>query len=140
VNILTDPIIVIPCSGIGKAFGTIARDATYYVVEDLKKEETETICLSLLVIGDEDARCLVKSHRCIAVDGCPNECSKKNLVLSEAKLTANFRVVDILKDHRDLKPSAVTFIDEDGRKLARILAEKIATRIEELNQEGSVSG
>ncbi|MDQ1279073.1 MAG: hypothetical protein QG670_333 [Thermoproteota archaeon] len=136
---MTDPIIVIPCSGIGKAFGTIARDATYSVVEDLKKGTTETICLSLLVMGDEEAGRLVKSHRCIAVDGCPNECSKKNLVLSGAKLAANFRVVDILRDHRDLKPSAVTFIDEAGRKLAKILADKISTRIDELDQEGRVS-
>lgn len=29
-------ILIIPCSGIGKAFGTISRDATFRVVEDLR--------------------------------------------------------------------------------------------------------
>ena len=136
---MSDPVLIIPCSGIGKSFGSISREATYCVVEDLKKEETDTLCLSLLVMGDEDAIRSVKSHRCIAVDGCPNECSKKNLELLNAKLAANYRVVDILRQYRNLKPSTVTFLDEDGRKLARILAEKIVSKIDELNNRGSVS-
>jgi uncharacterized metal-binding protein len=136
---LSDPVLIIPCSGIGKSFGSISREATYCVVEDLKKEETDTLCLSLLVMGDEDAIRSVKSHRCIAVDGCPNECSKKNLELLNAKLAANYRVVDILRQYRNLKPSTITFLDEDGRKLARILAEKIVSKIDELNNRGSVS-
>ena len=136
---MSDPVLIIPCSGIGKSFGTISREATYCVVEDLKKDETDTLCLSLLVMGDKDAIRSVKSHRCIAVDGCPNECSKKNLELLDAKLAANYRVVDILRENRNLKPSAVTFLDEDGRKLARILAEKISLKVDELNHKGVVS-
>ena len=136
---MSNPILIIPCSGIGKSFGTISRDATYCVVEELRRGETDTLCLSLLVMGDEDARYSVKSHRCIAVDGCPNECAKKNLELSDAKLVANFRVVDILRDNRSLKPNDVTFLDEDGRKLSRILAEKIATKVDESNNEGVIS-
>ena len=136
---MSDTVLIIPCSGIGKSFGTISRDATYCVVEDLKKDETDTVCLSLLVMSDEDARRSVKSHRCIAVDGCPNECAKKSLELSDAKIVANFRVIDILRENRKLKPKEVTFLDEDGRKLARILAEKIALKVDELNHKGVVS-
>jgi len=136
---LSDPFLIIPCSGIGKPFGTISREATYCVVEDLKKGETDTICLSLLVMGDEDAKLRVRSHRCIAIDGCPNECAKRSLELSEAKLVANFRAVDILRKNRNLKPKNVTFLDEDGRKLARILAKKIALKADELNHKGVVS-
>ena len=136
---MSDPFLIIPCSGIGKSFGTISRDATYCVVEELRRNETDTLCLSLLVMGDEDARRSVKSHRCIAVDGCPNDCAKKNLVLSDAKLVVNFRVVDILRDNRSLKPNDVTFLDEDGRKLSRILAEKIATTVNELNNKGVIT-
>ena len=136
---MSDTILIIPCSGIGKSFGTISRDATYCVVEEMKKGETDTLCLSLLVMGDENARSSVKSHPCIAVDGCTNECAKKNLELSDAKLVANLRVVDILRDNRSLKPNGVTFLDEDGRKLSQILAEKIASKIDELNQKSVVS-
>ena len=130
--------MVIPCSGIGKPFGTISREAAYLVVEELKKGGADTICLSLLVSGDKDAKFLVKSHRCIAIDGCPNECAKKNLELSEAKLIASFRVVDILRENRYLKPREVTFLDKDGRKLAQILAEKVAMKVDESNRTGAV--
>ena len=136
---MADPFLIISCSGIGKSFGSISREATYCVVEDLKKGETDTICLSLLVMGDEDAKRSVKSHKCIAIDGCPNECAKKSLDLSNARLVANFRVIDILRENRNLRPKEVTFLDEDGRKLAQILAEKIALKINELNHKGVVS-
>ena len=136
---MSDPVLIIPCSGIGKSFGSISREATYCVVEDLKKKETDTLCLSLLVMGDEDAVRSVKSHRCIALDGCPNECSKKNLDLLDAKLAASYRVVDILRENRKLKPVNVTFLDEDGQKLAKILADKIASKVDELNNKGAVS-
>lgn len=124
---------------VGKPFGTISREATYRVVEDLKKGETDTICLSLLVKGDEDAKRQVKSLRCIAVDGCPNECAKKNLELSGAKLVASFRVVDFIRENRNLRPREVTFLDEDGKKLAEIVAESVASKVDELNCKGVVS-
>ena len=136
---MTDPILIIPCSGIGKAFGTISREATYWVVEDLKKGKTDTLCLSLLVMGDEDARRLVRSHRCISVDGCPAGCAKKNLELSDARLSADFRVIDLLREHGDLKTQGVTFLDDNGRELAKLLAEKIALKVDELNQKGVTS-
>jgi uncharacterized metal-binding protein len=131
---LTEPIFIIPCSGIGKAFGTITREATYQVVEDLRKGETDTLCLSLLVIGDENSSHLVQSHQCIAIDGCPLECAKKNLQLAGAQLTTNFRVVDLLKEHRNLKPKSITFLDQEGRELAKLLADQIAVTVDELNQ------
>ncbi len=134
---MTNSIIIVPCSGIGKSYGSISREATYCVVEDLKKSETDTICLSLLVMGNEDAKNTVKSHRCIAVDGCPNECAKKSLVAAEANLAASFRVIDVLRENRTLRPKSVTFLDEDGVKIARILAEKIGSKVDELNLKGA---
>lgn len=108
-------------------------------MEDLKKGETDTICLSLLVKGDEDARRQIKSRRCIAIDGCPNECAKKNLELSDARLVANFRVVDVVRENRNLRPKEVTFLDKDGQKLAEMVAAKVASKIDELNRKGVFS-
>ena len=136
---MKNPIFIIPCSGIGKAYGTISREATYCVVEDLRKKDTDTLCLSLLVIGDKEIRQLVKSHLCIAVDGCPLECAKKNLEFSGAKLAANFRVIDLIKEHRNLKPKSITFLDEEGIELAKILANKIALKVDELNRGETAS-
>jgi uncharacterized metal-binding protein len=130
-----EPILIIPCSGIGKPFGTIGRDATFRVVDELRKGKAETNCLSLLVMGDEEATKQIRESRCIAVDGCPLACAKKNIEIAGGEITAYFRVMDLLRENRDLRPRQVTFLDEDGKKLSEMLAEKIASKVDELGGE-----
>jgi len=127
-----EKVVVIPCSGIGKALGSISREATYEVVDNIRKGVTETTCLALLVIGDEESLRLVRDNKCIAVDGCPLQCAEKNLKLAGGNLAATFRVVDVLKENRKLKPKSVTFLDRDGEKLATILAGQIAEKVDDI--------
>ena len=125
-------VIVIPCSGIGKALGSVSREATYEVVESLRKGVTETTCLALITSGDEETLQLVKTNKCITVDGCPLQCAEKNLKLAGGELAASFRVVDTLKENRKLKPKSVTFLDRDGQELASLLAKQVAEKVDEL--------
>jgi uncharacterized metal-binding protein len=125
-------VIIIPCSGIGKAFGSISRDATYEVTENLRKESTQTLCLALLVSGDEDSMRLVHENRCITVDGCPLQCAEKNVKLAGGNLAGSLRVVDAYKENRHLKPRSVTFLDRDGQQMALKLAERIAEKVDDL--------
>ena len=127
-----NPILIIPCSGIGKPFGTIGRDATFRVVDELRKGRAETNCLSLLVMGDEEATRQIRESTCIAVDGCPLACARKNIEIAGGEIAAYFRVMDLLRENRGLKPRQVTFLDEDGLKLSELLAEKIASKVDEL--------
>ncbi len=90
-------VIVIPCSGIGKAFGSVSREATFEVVENLQKEKSETVCLALIVSGDKDARKLVRENKCITIDGCPMQCAEKNVRLAGGNIAGRFRVVDTFK-------------------------------------------
>ena len=129
-----EKVFVIPCSGIGKALGTVGRTATYEVVEKLRPTEAATICLPLLTIGDETVLKLTRNNPCISVDGCPLQCARKNIEASEGKLAASFMVTDVLRENRDLKPEAVTELGPKGSKLASILAAKIATQIDEINK------
>ncbi len=129
---MSDRILVIPCSGIGKPFGSISRDATFRVCDELRPDKADTMCLSLLVMGDEEARQKISSSRCITVDGCPLACASNNVKRSGGMIVAGFRVMDLLRENRGLKPQKVTFLDEDGEKLSKILAERIATKIDEL--------
>ena len=129
-----EKVFVIPCSGIGKALGTVGRTATYEVVEKLRQTEAATICLPLLTIGDETVLKLTRNNPCISVDGCPLQCARKNIEASEGKLAASFMVTDVLRENRDLKPEAVTELGPKGSKLASILAEKIAIQIDEINK------
>jgi uncharacterized metal-binding protein len=125
-------VIVIPCSGIGKALGSVGREATYEVVESLRKGVTETTCLALVTSGDEETLQLVKTNKCITVDGCPLQCAEKNVKLAGGELAASFRVVDTLKENRKLKPKSVTFLDRDGQELASLLAKQVAEKVDEL--------
>lgn len=125
-------VVLVPCSGIGKALGSVSREATYEVVENLRKGVTDTTCLALIVSGDEETLKLVKNNRCIAVDGCPLQCAAKNVELAGGDLAASFRVVDTLRENRKLKPKSVTFLDHDGQELANLLAEQVAQKVDEL--------
>ncbi len=64
---------VVPCSGIGKSLGAAAREAAYALTEDLRPEKTKVVALSLLVMGDEEARREVEGGEAIAIDGCKLE-------------------------------------------------------------------
>jgi len=126
-------VFVIPCSGIGKALGTVGRVAMYEVIEKLRSNEATTTCLPLLTIGDETVLKLVRNNPCISIDGCPAQCARKNIEASKGKLTASFMVTDTLRENRSLKPEAVTELGPKGSKLASILAKKIAEKIDEIN-------
>ncbi|MCE5314460.1 MAG: putative zinc-binding protein [Armatimonadota bacterium] len=105
-------IIVMPCSGIGKVHGLIAREATYAVADEM--ENVETMCLALLVSGDEEALAKLRKTDCIAIDGCPKLCAAKNVEMAGGKVVRSIRVVDSFKNHRGAEPGTATTLANDG--------------------------
>lgn len=128
--------LVIPCSGIGKASGTVSRTAMYKVVEEMLPDDAATVCLPLLTIDDEAVLDLVRNNPCISVDGCPSQCARKNIEASNGKLVASFRVTDVLRKNKNLKPESVTKLGPKGLKLSNILASEISEKIDEINNGG----
>lgn len=125
-------VVIVPCSGIGKSLGTVGRVATYKVVERMKPEKTRTVCLALLTMGDNDALKLVRENPCIAVDGCPAQCSKKNIEASMGRLAHNMVVTDVLRKNRSLKPDGVIELNDQGDKLAEIIARALSEKVDEI--------
>jgi uncharacterized metal-binding protein len=125
-------VVVVPCSGIGKSLGTVGRAATYKVIERMKPEKTRTVCLALLTMGDADALRLVRENPCIAVDGCPALCSKKNIEASMGNLAHNIIVTDVLRKNRSLKPEGVIELNDQGDKLAEIIARALSEKVDEI--------
>lgn len=125
-------VLIIPCSGIGKAFGSVGREAAYVVMEELRPEVTGTVCLSLLTMGDEDAQREVREYPTITIDGCPTACAKVNVEQAGGTPAAIFRVFDVFKKHKELRVRQVSDIGDNGRKLAEFLAEEIAAKVDEL--------
>jgi uncharacterized metal-binding protein len=73
---------VIPCSGIGKVYGLMAREAALKTVLELIPEKSETVCLAYIVTGDPEAKDKIEGIECITVDGCPKMCAAKNVSLA----------------------------------------------------------
>ncbi len=48
--------LIVPCSGIGKTYGSVAREGAYIVTEDLRPQSTRLVPLALAVPGDEGTR------------------------------------------------------------------------------------
>lgn len=133
----TRQVVIIPCSGIGKSLGTVGRVATYKVIERMKPKETRTVCLALLTKGDADALRLVRQNPCIAVDGCPTQCSRKNIEAAKGNLTHNILVTDVLRANRSLKPEGVIELNPQGDKLAEALATALAQKVDEILQKAT---
>ena len=128
-------VLVIPCSGIGKAFGSVGREAAYLVVEDMRPDQSETVCLSLLTMGDEDTKSKVSQLPTITIDGCPKACARVNVEASGGTPAAEFRVVDTYRENRTLKVDSVLDLGESGQRLAQILADKVANKVDRILSE-----
>ena len=128
-------VVIIPCSGIGKSLGTVGRVAAFKVTDELRPEKTRTVCLPLLTVGDEETVQLVRRNPCITIDGCPAQCSKKNVEASHGKLMHQIIVTSVLRENRKLKPNGVIELNPEGNQLAKVIAEKISEKVDEIMGE-----
>jgi len=119
-------ICIVPCSGIGKTYGSVTREAAFTVVEELRPETTQIIALSQLVLGDEDAQAAVRSAQVITLDGCKLTCASVNVRQAGGAVAREYAVLDFYRQHRDLKPQGIAELSEDGVALARALAQEVA--------------
>lgn len=122
--------MVLPCSGIGKAFGEIGRQAVYELVEDLRPDDVATTCLGRLMVDDPEAKSLVQDKIVITIDGCTQDCARKTVESSGKKVGSALRVIEALKKNRDLKPDGILELGEPGFKLAHILAQRLNEEID----------
>jgi len=132
-------VYIIPCSGIGKVFGSIGREAAYIVVDELAKGKAEIECLPLIVKGKKEVIDRLKENFVIAIDGCPLKCSYNDINEATGNVDATFMTTDVVKENRDLKPEQkIIPIGENTKKLSEKLAEKIAKKVDQLLENGGV--
>lgn len=129
-------VYIIPCSGIGKVFGSIGRKAAYIVVNELAKDKTTLECLPLIVKGKKEVIEAIKENKVIALDGCSLKCSYNDLMETVGKVDAQFLTTDIVKENRDLKPEpSIIPVGENTKQLSIKLAEKVAAEVDKLLEE-----
>jgi uncharacterized metal-binding protein len=125
-------VVIVPCSGIGKTYGTVSREAAYYISEDLRPDATQLVALSMLVLGDESARSAISGNPAITIDGCRLACASKMVKESGGKVVQEIAVLDVYRRHKNFKPQGIAELNEGGRQLAHALAEEIAITIDAL--------
>lgn len=118
-------IAIVPCSGIGKPYGTVSRVAAYQVTENDRPELTRLVPLALLVMGDAEYGKIMAESPAITIDGCPQECATKMVQQSGSTIIRECSVLGTARNHRDLKPQGIAELNEDGEKLAKALAQEI---------------
>jgi uncharacterized metal-binding protein len=128
-------IVIVPCSGIGKTYGTVSREAAYVIVEDLRPDASQLVALSMLVLGDEGARAAVNGSRAITIDGCKLACASKMVRDSGGTVAKEYAVLDAYRRHRAFKPAGIAELNEGGLQLADALANEIAIEIDAMQQE-----
>lgn len=126
---------VVPCSGIGKVFGLMARETALKVTNELKTDKTETVCLAHVVTGDTEAKEKIEGYSCITIDGCPKLCAAKNVELAGGIVKAQYRTVDEMRNHRGVDAGTATALTEDGWKIVDELCEKICLNVDEILKE-----
>jgi uncharacterized metal-binding protein len=125
-------VVVLPCSGIGKVYGAIARETTYELMERVRPGVVVTTCLPLLVIEDPDAKQLVTDNPVITIDGCPKSCAQKSVEAQGVKPARTYQAIGFYKAHKELKPAGIAELDENGRKLAALAADELAQVVDQL--------
>jgi len=124
---------VVPCSGIGKVYGLMAREAVLKAVIELCPDKSETVCLAYIVTGDQAVREKIEGFNCITVDGCPKMCASKNVSLTGGIVIEEIKVLETVKEHKGKKFGSPTRLTDDGEAVISEIAVKIAKRINEVN-------
>ena len=128
--------VIVPCSGIGKPFGTVSREAAYELCDNMCPDDTRLVSLSKLVLGDEEARSIVSRNPVVTIDGCTQMCASKMVQQSGGTVVSEKTVFDAFRRHKELKPEGIAELNEQGMKLAKVIAQEIAETISGITRSG----
>jgi uncharacterized metal-binding protein len=133
-------VVVVPCSGIGKPLGSVAREAGYELCDELRPEATRLVALSKLVLGEEQACEHVRQSPAITIDGCKLKCAATLVKRSGGKVAREATVLDVYRRHKDLKADGIAELNAEGKQLARVMAEEIAATVDQIRRGGTDGG
>jgi uncharacterized metal-binding protein len=128
-------VLIIPCSGIGKTYGSVSREAAYEVVETLRPGNTQLVALSLLVMGDEASRAEAAACPVITIDGCKLSCATKMVFECGGSVVKDFAVLEVYRRYKQFKPQGIADLNEGGLQLAHALAEEVVAVVDQLSGE-----
>lgn len=122
--------LIVPCSGIGKTYGSVAREGAFIITEDLCPKTTQLVPLALVVLGEEEMRRTLAGSPAITIDGCKLACAAKVIAGAGGNVTHALQVLDVYRRHRELKPAGIAQLNEAGQQLAKVLADEVSALVD----------
>ncbi len=123
---------IIACSGEEMAEGTVTRLAALKVLEQLRPDDTVTICLPLFLAGGEGDRAFARFYPTIAVDGCALRCAARATEQYSGKPAASVVVTELVSERGLARPQGMRRLDEAGRRAVDETAGVVAGLVDEL--------
>lgn len=124
---------VVACSGVGKVYGLLAREAAVKAAKE--HENAELLCLAYIVTGDEEIKNEIAGQPMIAIDGCPKCCAGKSASIEGGDLRQQFFSVDMAKEFRGVDAGTATKLTNDGWMMVDVLAKRMSEKIDEITEE-----
>jgi uncharacterized metal-binding protein len=120
------------CSGDELPEGTVTRLAALRVLEQLRPEDTVTICLPLFLAGGEGDRAFARFYPTIAIDGCELRCAARGTEMYSGKPAASIVVTDLVEQHSLERPRGARRLDDAGMKAVDLTASMVADLVDDL--------
>jgi uncharacterized metal-binding protein len=120
---------IVACSGEEMAEGTVTRLAALKVLEQLRPNETVTICLPLFLAGGEGDRAFARFYPTIAIDGCDKRCAARGTEMYSGKPAASIVVTDVIQTNH---LGTARRLSEAGMQAVDVVAEQVAQQVDEL--------
>jgi len=123
---------IVSCSGEELAEGTVTRLAALKVLEQIRPNETVTICLPLFLAGGEGDRAFARFYPTIAIDGCSERCAARATELYSGKPAASLVVSDLLVENGLERPQGCRHLNRAGLQAVALIADRVADLVDEL--------
>jgi len=124
---------VLPCNGLDKGAGCIAREIALNLIE---KSDSEMICPVLYRIADARYNKIAQEKPLLVIDGCQTRCASKLASEKGLKVTAKVTVTEEAKT-RGFELGDSLRLGENDLKLAGLVADELLLETETQKSPGS---
>lgn len=129
-NLAQKKVGIVACSGEELAEGTVTRLAALKVLEEMRPDDTVTICLPLFLAGGEGDRAFARFYPTIAVDGCDLRCAARATEQYSGKPAASVVVTDVVADCGIGQIAGLRRLNAAGQQAVAETAVRIADQVD----------
>jgi len=123
---------IVACSGEEMPEGTVSRVAALKVLEELRPNDTVTICLPLFLAGGEGDRAFARFYPTVAIDGCEKRCAARATEIYSGKPAASIVVTEVVSRNGLGPIRGSRRLNEAGMQAANLVAQEVARLVDGL--------